>query len=169
MARNVKVIRKHVIRQEGCMDGSELGGEVIDPRGRIPLDPDDAQHFRILERDQLLSGGSAHLPEAGKEGFRRLSYRGLRGTNVQAGFIFLPVGQSSPVHSAGHEHIITCLTGRLRFRIQGSTVYLGEWSQIFLPAGVLYDYSNVGNVDVWFHNVIARHTEWPAPESVYKP
>jgi quercetin dioxygenase-like cupin family protein len=140
-----------------------------DPRGTIPLSAADGSRPRSVSLEEILREPRQSLPQADVGGYVRIAYTGLRASNCQAGLVYLPVGQGSPVHSAGVEHIITVLDGVVEFDVAGQRFRVERLGQMFLPAGVEYQYRNAGMVDVWFHNVIARHTDWPPPTAEYTP
>jgi quercetin dioxygenase-like cupin family protein len=140
-----------------------------DPRGTIPLTPADAGRPRSIALEEILRQPRQSLPQADVGGYVRIAYTGLRGSNCQAGLVYLPVGQGSPPHSAGVEHIITVLEGVVEFDVAGQQFRVERLGQIFLPADITYHYRNVGMVDAWFHNVIARYRDWPAPAEYTPP
>ena len=143
-------------------------GSTRQQRGDIPLDPADAVRVRAITREELLSQPRQTNPEAELGGFMRVGYTGLRGTNAQIGLIYMPVGQTSPVHTAGVEHLIMVLKGEFEFDIQDQKIRVTSWGQIFLPADVYYAYKNVGSEDAWFMNCVSRYKDWPGRPGDYK-
>lgn len=130
--------------------------------GTAPLDPADAARPRWLTLAELLTNYEP-LPKAELGGFLRNYYAGLRASFAEQGLIYVPVGQGAPRHSIRCEHLITVLEGEVEFVVGEERILLERLGQIFIPADTKYEFRNVGMVDVWFHNVLARVDEWPAP------
>lgn len=142
-----------------------------DVRGSIPLSAEDAARPRLLSKQELLARPRYprfKLPGAEMGGYGRVAYTGLRASNAQMGMLYIPVGQGSPAHSAGTEHLIMVLEGEMIFTLGDEEFRVGEWDQIFLPAGQFYSYRNGGSIGAWFCNVVARHVEWPGERGKYQ-
>lgn len=142
-----------------------------DVRGSIPLSSDDAVRPRVLAKAELLARPRYpryKLPGAEMGGYGRVAYTGLRASNAQMGMLFCPIGQGSPPHTAGTEHLIMVLEGEMIFTIGGREHRVSAWDQIFLPADQLYTYRNGGSVGAWMCNVTARHQEWPGNRGQYE-
>jgi quercetin dioxygenase-like cupin family protein len=121
--------------------------------------PDTENPFLLRSRDMRLHWGK--LPKSDQFGHHRGLYDRLEGTNFRAGIVVLPFGQTSPPHDYNGEHIIFALEGEVEFSFERVQHRLGANDMLFIPAGAVYGYANVGRGDVRFITIIGRVQEWP--------
>lgn len=96
------------------------------------------------------------LPMNDVMGFHRARLTTLEGTNIRAGIVWLPIGQESPPHDSGSEHIFFLLEGALEFVIEERNYQMQPHDMFYVPAGTTYLYRNVGQVDVRFLNILGK-------------
>jgi quercetin dioxygenase-like cupin family protein len=141
-----------------------------DPRGTVPLTPEDRDRVRLLTQAELLSEPNNGLPHATEGGMMRTHFRGLMSTNVRTSLIVVPVGQCSPVHTSRIEHIVFVLEGAVEFIVDGRRHRLERMDQLYFPPGLAYEYRNVALQTSCFYNVISPTETWPdGPTATYEP
>lgn len=101
------------------------------------------------------------LPKSDVFGHHRGLYDRVEGTSFRAGILVLPFGQSSPPHDYNGEHIIFQLEGEVQFDFEHGSYKLTPYDMLFIPAGAVYGYSNVGRGDVRFITIIGQVDAWP--------
>jgi len=115
---------------------------------------DDMKTPRILkDRDQQPSWG---LPKADMAGFWRGRCNGMEATRCSAGFVIMPFGQTTPLHSNTAEHIIIMIEGDIEFTIEGEAFPLEPRDMLFIPAHAKYVYTNKGRATATFISVLGQ-------------
>ncbi len=117
---------------------------------------------RMRSRAELLADPLITAPGSDILGHQRLSFLGLDSAHCRTSMGWVGVGQASPPHDAPIEHVLTCLEGTLEFGVGDVTYRLEPLDQLFIPAEVLYRYTNVGAIPVVFYVVMSpTSVGWP--------
>lgn len=127
----------------------------------------DYTSVRVLTRAEITANPNHTLPRASEGGYQRVLFQAMTASNADTSLVFMPVGQSSPPHTAYSEHIITVLEGQVAFRIDARAYSLGRLDQLFIPAGCQYEYWNAALREVVFLNLRTRADEWPPRTTAY--
>ena len=136
----------------------------------MTADEADRHSTRRLAAADWFAHPNNRLPFADVGGTLRTHFRGLTSTRVRTSLIVLPIGQCSPVHTSKIEHVITVLEGAVEFIVDGAHFRLEKLDQLFIPAGLAFEYRNVALQYSWFFNVISPADEWPEGDTAtYEP
>jgi quercetin dioxygenase-like cupin family protein len=126
---------------------------------KLAANADQSSPFHLRHKTARLHWKA--LPKSDQFGHHRGLYDRIEGTNFRAGILVLPFGQSSPPHDYNGEHIIFQLEGEVEFDFKDASYRLEPNDMLFIPAGAVYGYRNVGRGDVRFVTIIGRVDEWP--------
>lgn len=121
--------------------------------------PDREHPYLLRSKDMRLHW--KELPKSDVFGHHRGLYDRIEGTSFRAGILVLPFGQTSPPHDYNGEHIIFQLEGDVEFNFEHASFLLTPCDMLFIPAGAVYGYKNVGRGDVRFVTIIGKVKEWP--------
>jgi quercetin dioxygenase-like cupin family protein len=107
------------------------------------------------------------LPRADTVGFLRAKCNGMDGTWFNAGVVFMPIGQTTPLHSSNAEHIIYLLEGEIEFTIESEPYPMLPGDMLFIPANAKYVYTNMGREQAAFITVLSKVDSWPHTGTYY--
>lgn len=114
----------------------------------------------LLKRPEMrLSWGNLHKAE--QFGFHRGMYDAVAAQSCTARLIVLPFGQASPSHRSTGEHIHFQIRSEIEFEVADEKYLVSPSDLFFIPAGVAYSYTNVGDEDALFLSVHSRVEDWP--------
>ena len=105
-------------------------------------------------------------PRADEPGYGRAFIEGVSATNFMVNILVLPLGQGCPRHDFGGDVVVLALAGQVEFVVHdggSSTAYTLEPNDmLLLPAGVPYEYRNLGLEQASFASIAGRVDDWPA-------